>query len=296
MRQRRMWITMALLAATVGCAWVAWAGLIPGGGPQRSDCYAELEVQGVDVPGLQVKSSRVVACTDGDACDADAHLWQRLPARCHVAVCVGQTRPEPRGLHARLPRSAAWRRTRGSQSALPRRWPGRRAAAFIDLTVPVKVKSNGRKQPGMLALPANATAERGSKPARDRDKYVLQCLPSASCPGVAPTTTTTTLPGDGARRSSSDPVAIFASTRRASRSTWARPSAGAGRAAGTASSAGLRGTPTADSARPTTWDAGPPRLRTPARPTSTPSPRPGRSRTSVTSTGPVMTGQVVVEP
>ena len=32
------------------------AGLIPGGGPKRTDCYVEASVQGIDSPGPQVKS------------------------------------------------------------------------------------------------------------------------------------------------------------------------------------------------------------------------------------------------
>jgi len=79
-------------------------------------------------------------------------------------------------------------------SALPATLAGSACGSFVDLTVPVKVKRNGRKQPGMLALPANATAEKGTNPAKDRDKYVLRCLPSATCVAGAPTTTTTTLP------------------------------------------------------------------------------------------------------
>jgi hypothetical protein len=42
------------------------AGLNPGGGPERSDCYVELEVDGIDDPAVQVKAKRVVLCTDGD--------------------------------------------------------------------------------------------------------------------------------------------------------------------------------------------------------------------------------------
>jgi plastocyanin len=196
MRQRRMWTMTALLAATVGCAWVAWAGLIPGGGPQRSDCYAELEVQGVDVPSIQVTHSRVVECTDGDACDADATCGNDS-CTLRVAVCVGQSDPN---LPACTPPAALRRLTVNLrlESALPATPAGSACGAFIDLSVPVKVKRNGRKQPGMLALPANATAERGSTPARDRDKFVLKCLPSTSCTGFAPTTTTT-LPGGGAK-------------------------------------------------------------------------------------------------
>ena len=192
MRQHRTWVTAALLAAMVGCAWMAWAGLVPGGGPQPSDCYVELEVQGVDVPGAQVTGNRVVACTDGDACDADATCGNDS-CRLHVAVCVGQADPN---LPACTPPASLRRLKVNSRlvPAVPVTPAGSVCGAFIDLTVPVKVKKNGRKQPGMLALPANAIAERPSKPARDRDKFVLKCLPSPTCEGLAPTTTTT-LPG-----------------------------------------------------------------------------------------------------
>src|SRR5262249_23711472 len=78
------------------------------------------------------------------------------------------------------------------QSALPSTLDGSVCGAFVDLPpLSVRVRRNGRKLPGMVALPANATAERPTTPARDRDKYVLQCLPNPSCAGVAPTTTTT---------------------------------------------------------------------------------------------------------
>lgn len=207
MRQRRKALVAAMLAAAIGGAWAAWAGLVPGGGPQRSDCYVELQVDGVDVPGPQVRSNRVVDCTDGDACDADATCGND---QCvfHVAVCINQ---RDANLGACTPPAALRRLAANSRitSAFPNTLDGSACGSFLDLTVPVKVKRNGRKQPGMLVLPANATAERGTNPARDRDKYVLRCLPSAACLGGAPTTTTTTLPGGTMRTVTVGPGGSF---------------------------------------------------------------------------------------
>src|SRR5262249_38291450 len=75
--------------ASAGLGSVAWGGFIPGGGPERSDCYTQLYVANVESPGPQVKRKRIVSCVDGDSCDV---------GRCgnnvcgfEVAVCVGQT-------------------------------------------------------------------------------------------------------------------------------------------------------------------------------------------------------------
>jgi plastocyanin len=193
MRRLRIWSTTALLAVTFAGAWAAWAGLIPGGGPQKSDCYVELDVQGVDTPGSQVTNNRIVRCTDGDACDADATCGNDS-CTLRVAVCIGQNDPN---LPACTPAGALRKLSanRRLQPAFPAALDGSACGAFVDLTVPVRVRRNGRKLPGMVALSANATAERGTNPARDRDTFVLQCVPSPSCAGAAPPTTTTTLPG-----------------------------------------------------------------------------------------------------
>ncbi len=186
MRQRRMWTTGALLGATVAWAWVARAGLIPGGGPQPSDCYLELSVDGVDVPGPLVTSGRKLACTDGDACDADAACGNDS-CTFRVAVCVGQTDPN---LACTPP--TALRRLRVNrklEGALPATLDGSACGAFVDVIVPLR----GKKKRAMLALSGNAVAERGSRPARDRDKFVLLCQRSVACLGGP--TTTTTLPG-----------------------------------------------------------------------------------------------------
>ena len=45
----------------------------------------------------------------------------------------------------------------------------------------------------MVRLSANATAPNGTNPLRDRDTFVLECLPRTTpCPTTSTTTTTTT--------------------------------------------------------------------------------------------------------
>jgi hypothetical protein len=70
----------------------AAAGLVPGGGAAKSDCYAELEVNGITNPG-DVKKNKIVLCTDGEACDAG----ECGDDRCDVRSCprVNQTNLSP---------------------------------------------------------------------------------------------------------------------------------------------------------------------------------------------------------
>jgi len=180
-RERR---AIVMVGALVIPALVS-AGLIPGGGPKRTDCYVEASVQGIDNPGPQVKSNRIVLCTDGDACDADGVCNDSCTLR--VAACVDQKDPN---LPTCTPPSSLQKLKVNAklQPGEPASLTGSACGSFVDLTVPVRTKG-GKKRPGMLALSANATAVKGTKPARDRDKYVLECLP---CAGAA--TTTTTLP------------------------------------------------------------------------------------------------------
>jgi hypothetical protein len=76
-----------IAGAAVG--WPGCGGLVPGGGSERSDCYVELLVQGVDSPGAQVERSRIVICTDGDACDGDGRCGNGA-CDFSIAVCVSQ--------------------------------------------------------------------------------------------------------------------------------------------------------------------------------------------------------------
>src|SRR5262249_56007135 len=69
--QRCGMVAVIMVALAVGVGSLVWAGLIPGGGPTKSDCYVEANVQGIVSPGPDVRSNRIVQCVDGDPCDTD---------------------------------------------------------------------------------------------------------------------------------------------------------------------------------------------------------------------------------
>ena len=81
---------IALVAAVTSAA----AGFVPGGGPERTDCYTQLYVEGVDYPGPQVRAKRFVTCTDGDPCDQDVRQRSSEPQRQN-----GQAPPGPPLIH-----------------------------------------------------------------------------------------------------------------------------------------------------------------------------------------------------
>jgi plastocyanin len=190
-RFRQRLAVVAAATAIAGVGSLVSAGLIPGGGPKKSDCYVELSVQNVDSPSPDVTGNRTVRCVEGDPCDADGTCGNNS-CTLRVAVCVDQHDPN---LPECTPASSLRKLKVNGKilAAVPANPTGSACGGFVDVTIPLK--KNG-KRAGMVALPANATAEKGANPARDRDKYVLQCLPrTAPCAGAAPTTTTTTLPG-----------------------------------------------------------------------------------------------------
>lgn len=206
MPDHRMALTVrlaALAVSTIAAAGIpsrAWAGLIPGGGAERSDCYVELSVLAVDSPGPQVTDGRVVTCTDGDPCDGDLECGDDS-CDLHVAVCIGQSDPnlltctpaELRSLTGRarrlgvpgrdfapdyVPRSSLF------QSTFPvDLQSGPSCGRQGGMSVAVRVTKDGRKLPGRLELSLAATAKGGASPARDRDRIVLECRPRTSeCP------------------------------------------------------------------------------------------------------------------
>jgi hypothetical protein len=169
------------------------AGLVPGSGPGlvRSDCYVELKVLGIDNPGPDVRGGRVVTCTDGDPCDTDGECGNGS-CTLSVAVCIDQTDPNlaachpPTGLRKLFvsPKLAG---------AVPASLDGSACGSFIPLTLPLHDGTHNGKRTAMVRLSANATAPNGTNPLRDRDTFVLECLPRTTpCPTTSTTTTTST--------------------------------------------------------------------------------------------------------
>jgi hypothetical protein len=165
----------ALLTATT-----VPAGLIPGGGPARSDCYLELNVVGIDNPGPDVRSGRVVSCTDGDPCDTDGKCGNGS-CTFSVAVCINQTDPNLPACHPPTGLQKLFVNPSKLAGAVPGSLDGSACGSFVAIPLPLK---NGT-QPAMVQvrLSANATAAMGTSPRRDRDTFVLKCLPRTTpCP------------------------------------------------------------------------------------------------------------------
>jgi len=158
------------------------AGLIPGSGTDlaRSDCLVELNVQGVDSHESNVSGGRVVSCIDGDPCDTDGVCGDNA-CTFRVAVCIDQQDPNLPTCH---PPTHLDKLHVNSKLPIPSTLQGSACGAFVDLAV------RSDKKGGMLRLGANATAPKGTNPRRDRDMFVLKCLPRAT---PCPTGTTTIL-------------------------------------------------------------------------------------------------------
>ena len=164
------------------------AGLIPGGGPARSDCYVELQVVGIDYPGPDVRSGRVVSCTDGDPCDTDGECGNGS-CTFSVAVCINQTDPNLPACHPPTGLQTLFVNPAKLAGAVPGSLDGPACGSFVAIPLPLM---NGT-QPAKVLLSANATAAKGTSPLTDRDTYVLKCLPRTTpCPTTSTTTTTTT--------------------------------------------------------------------------------------------------------
>jgi hypothetical protein len=166
---------LAILLAAVP----AGAVLVPGGGPARTDCYAEF-----DVRGANVTSTRVAECTDGDPnCDADG--TPNDSCTFQVALCANQTNLAectppfpPTGLTRIGTRGLAKRLGLGTPPT-----DDSACGAFLDVEVPVKVRRNGAvKRPGQRTLAAFAVSP--EKPKRDNDTARLVCLPNAAAGGI----------------------------------------------------------------------------------------------------------------
>ena len=180
--------TVVALAAVAGLGSWVLAGLIPGSGTHlaKSDCLVELNVQGVDSLGSNVSGGRVVGCVDGDPCDTDGVCGNNA-CTFRVAVCIDQQDPNLPTCH---PPTHLDKLHANPKLAVPSTLQGSACGTFVDLPV------RSDKKRGMLRLGANATAPKGTNPRRDRDTFVLKCLPRTTpCPTGPTTTTTTTLSG-----------------------------------------------------------------------------------------------------
>ena len=172
----RVWIAAVVAAAGLG-SWV-FAELVPGSGPNlaKSDCYVELNVEGIGPSDVKSGTGRVVLCHEGAACDTDGKINDVCTFK--VAVCIDQSNLSachpPTGLRAlhvssKLP-----------TAAVPSSLTGSACGSFVQVPVNLHTGAHNGKKTGKLLVPANATAGTGTTPRGDRDTYVLECLPSST--------------------------------------------------------------------------------------------------------------------
>jgi hypothetical protein len=175
----------------------AGAGMVPGGGTPASDCYAELDVAGVENGTDSVKKNKVVRCVDGDPCDAGPCGDGVCDFK--VRLCWNQNDPNVAACHP-MPGLDSLQ-LRGPLAALvlmPRELGGTTCSeTYTDFGVATKL--NG-KRPGRMNVRIVATAPAGTTPLVDNDLIRLVCVPRPfeECGGAVSTTTTvpaTTLPG-----------------------------------------------------------------------------------------------------
>lgn len=175
-RTAETWIGVGAVAAFALVATLAGAGLVPGGGPSKSDCYSELNVQGVDASG--VTNDKKITCKDGDPCDAGPCGDNSCTFK--VELCWNQTNVSgctaPASLDSIVVKKLA--------ATVPSDLSGSSCTgSFVDLTV--ATKKNGKK-PGKANVKTLAKAPKGTKPHADADAYQFVCTPRPSTEPCSP--------------------------------------------------------------------------------------------------------------
>jgi hypothetical protein len=158
---------------------LAFAGLVPGGGNAKSDCYLGLDVEGSDA--AEVTKGKLVVCEDGSACDTDSEDNQ---CTFKIALCPRPALLSTDGCES--PDSlddirAQPVRVRGL-GKLDVPVPNATSSvcgAMLDVPVALKVRGT-RVKPGRVTVKAKAKAPRGTRPRNDPDKWILQCVGSPS--------------------------------------------------------------------------------------------------------------------
>jgi len=174
-RLKKYGLPTASLLAVLALVVPAAATRIPGGDDPRTDCYAQLEVDGAAASG------RVAQCTDGDTrCDADGTANDSC--RFRVALCLNQDTARPTCVPPGMLRDVRTRRAAAGLAVPP--LDSSACGAFVDVDVPVKLRRGGRvRRPGKVHLPV--TARSSITPRTDRDNAMLVCLPAGSVPSPA---------------------------------------------------------------------------------------------------------------
>ncbi len=174
------------LGLMLGPVAPASAGLVPGGGSPKSDCYSEFDVGGVSTPG------NVISCMEGtDACDQDGVPNDVCDFK--VAICPNQTDPNVPACTPHPPltslkiKGGAGPKKPSALPPAPTDLSGTTCGSEVDILVPLKVLKNGKKKARTAVVMVKA---KGSAPPKaDPDKLVLKCVPpvpKATCTTANP--------------------------------------------------------------------------------------------------------------
>jgi len=191
MMNRRMLEACAFAALTAFFALIgglASAGLIPGGGPTKSDCYAELNVDGITNPSTRVQKNKTVLITDGDVGDTGPCGDNKCTVK--VAVCINQK--DPNLTDCTPPASLDKLNVKGAVNiTVPQLLTGSACGAFVTGEISEKVKLNPdgtvkKAKLGKAKFKVTAKGPKGTKPRSDVDNVIIQCLPrTVACPASA---------------------------------------------------------------------------------------------------------------
>jgi hypothetical protein len=154
-------------------------GLVPGGGPTKSDCYVETAVEGITVPSDRVQKSKMVLVTDGESGDQGPCGDEKCIIR--TGLCINHTDPNlpdctpPAGLDKL--------KVKGKVNVeVPQLLTGSGCGAFVDVEVPTKVKRDKdgnikKAKAGKVKFMVKAKAPKGTSPRTDTDNLTLFCVP-----------------------------------------------------------------------------------------------------------------------
>jgi hypothetical protein len=183
-----VWSGVGLAVALLGVrvhAGSAAPGLVPGGGPTKSDCYVETAIEGITVPSERVQKNKQVLITDGDVGDTGPCGDEKCLV--HAGLCINQTDPNladctpPSGLDSLIVKGKV-------NISAPQLLDGSACGAFVDIEVPTKVKRDKdgnikSAKAGKVKLKLKAKGVAGTKPRTDTDKVTLVCVPrTVDCP------------------------------------------------------------------------------------------------------------------
>ena len=176
--RKRMWgVAAGAIALGIVGASVAVAGLVAGGGPTKSDCYAQWNVSGVDAQGRSRTRSRCCARTV-----RPVTATTQCNGTCVIRVkqCWNQADPEPARLRRRPRGSTSLKTSKGAE----RRDPAVRSRARR-ASVRLRRRSGRRRRraatkPGKRNFKVIAKAPKGTKPRTDQDSYQLVCVPNGA--------------------------------------------------------------------------------------------------------------------